>query len=327
MIPSPHRIIDDINWLLDAWDPLREARIKGTPRPWKMADTTPEQRAQADARARAEKTERGAFVLGESPAPIHLDVLDQILDVGIRARQLAIQHAEAVGDAPALVYLSRVQNPDAVRLLQYLTTTTTRLDDNDLLTHTGTVLRGLRVETAKHFAEVVEGQRLKAYCPWCDGNETLKFRLIGPRHAPEIVVRCESGACEPPEADCGCWTGRGLALPTWRLYEWEWLAGRINYHNDKSNPQAGGRKQGTVYFAKTGAFIKIGWTGTLLRRPRDLEVDEVLATMPGTPKDARSLHKTFDKYQAHHGTRREYFHPDPHLLEYITGLHAIKQPE
>ena len=223
----------DTQWLLDAWDPLQEARTKGTPRPWKETTATIEQQATLDAEARAEKAERGAFVLGDSPAPLHLDILDRLLNIQATTRAIARAIADTTFDSQALVYLTRTKNPSSIQLLEYIHTTITRLVEprhQQVLDDTQEAIHQLRMRTAGHFAELVDGKTLKAQCPWC-GASKLRFRLLGQTH-PEFVIRCESGLCQPGPNDCGAWTGQGLTLPTWPQWEWTWFAKQLNHHEE-----------------------------------------------------------------------------------------------
>jgi hypothetical protein len=219
----------DTQWLLNAYDPLHEARIKGTPRPGKETTITPEQRNQLDIQARIEKQEHGAFVLGESPAPLHIDILDRLLHIQKTTHHLATQIATALQDTTTNTYLTNVKNTDPIHLLQYINTSIPKLTEprhQQALDDTEKHLRDLKHQTAAYFSEIIEGKQLKAECPWCGGTK-LRFRLIGQTH-PEFVIRCETGLCEPPPQDCGAWTGKGFTLPTWPQWEWQWLATRLN---------------------------------------------------------------------------------------------------
>lgn len=74
---------------------------------------------------------------------------------------------------------------------------------------------------------------------------------------------------------------------------------------------------GTVYFARVGDLIKIGWTANLQRRMSNLHADAVFHTQPGTRHDERALHAKF-----HHllVKGKEWFRPDPELMDYIKDL-------
>lgn len=216
-------------WLLDAWDPLHEARTKGTPRPWKETTLTPEQQNTLDIEARQEKLDHGAFVLGESPAPLHLDILDRLLNIQNTTREIARQIADTLHDSPTLVYLTRTRNPNPVYLIGYIQHNAPRLTEprhQQVLDDTETTTSTLRARTTGFFSQVYDGKTLKTECPWCGGYK-LRIRIIG-HQQPEPVIRCETGLCEPPPQDCGAWTGQGFTLPTWPQWEWQWLAKRLN---------------------------------------------------------------------------------------------------
>lgn len=213
------QLAEDATWILDAWPALHASRLKGTPRPWRQTDLTPEARAELDAAAKAEKLENNASTFGESPAPLHLDVHDLLHKTAHTAWRAATWLTlTTIGPHPAMCY------PD--QLLTYIRARAHLATDGEALNNHARQIRARRVEIAKHFAEVVDGQRLKATCPWCL-TDKLYFRAIGPETNHQIVVRCDSGTCQPPEGDCGTWM-RGR--PCWPFHEWEWLAARIDHH-------------------------------------------------------------------------------------------------
>lgn len=220
------------DWLLEAHDPLAELVYKGTPRPWKQTDLTADQRAELDAQARAERAESDGTHLPETPAPIHLDVLDDLTHQQHTARATATRIAAALGDHTMHVQLTRQTDAPTIDTIRYIKTAAEKLHpdrDAQLLAATTHTLHRMRTATARHLTEVTEGQRLKAHCPWCH-YEHLRIRTIGPEHRPDTVVRCESDRCDPPPKDCGTWHwGR----PCWPLHEWEWLAKIINWANSK----------------------------------------------------------------------------------------------
>lgn len=75
---------------------------------------------------------------------------------------------------------------------------------------------------------------------------------------------------------------------------------------------------GTVYFARVGELIKIGWTSNLSPRMSHLHADAVLFTRPGTRHDEKALHAMFNHLLVR---GREWFRPDPELLAFIAELH------
>lgn len=215
------RIIRDATWLADALEPLHATRLKGTPRPWRQTELTPEQRAALDTEARAEKAARGAGAFGESPAPVHLDIID--LEQAINATALNIcrainRHRPQTDIAPLLE--EHVHRTTAITRLRYIVLNAHHLVVNDADTeHAAYKLHQHRASVERQWQEITIGQRLKAACPWC-GHEALRFRHIGNPDNPEVVLRCESGQCEPDEAHCGTWH-RGY--PCWPMHEWPWL--------------------------------------------------------------------------------------------------------
>jgi hypothetical protein len=220
----PATIPANIDWIIQRWPHILELRLKGTPRPWKTPDLTPEQWAEMDRRAREEKQERGAFTLGESPAPVHLDMLDTQLDIARRVQELALTMSGQLQHN-----LRRHKHPDPVPHLHYLKGHLHKID-NELHNRIRRETAAIRHAMATLFTEVFDGQRLKTDCPWCKLPK-LYIRMIGPEDNPQPIVACESGTCEPPEADCGkYWRGN----PAWPFYEWEWLAQQINHEESKT---------------------------------------------------------------------------------------------
>lgn len=237
MTPTDH-LAADARWLTTALQPLHDSRLKGTPRPWKQPDLTPEQQARLDAQARQEKAANPANI-GESPAPLHLDVLDLQQQITRTAQQTAHAIATALQHELHAVHYQRPNKTNPTTTLAYIAEHAQTAGTQTDLTQHANQLRHLRQQTARHFAEIVDGQRLKATCPWCN-HDRLKFRLLGNPTAPEIIVRCEAPNCQPPAEDCGTYhKGR----PCWPLHEWEWLAGRIDAHQRKQHTNKKPRKR------------------------------------------------------------------------------------
>ncbi len=207
--------------LATLWPLLAVTRFPGTPRPWRAADLTGAQRADRDAQLRAERHMAEVF-LEAVPAPVHVDVLDTLdvlwhkligaaNDFGVR-----LSHSYGLTDDPrTLLNWCREQaraQPDGIVA-----------DDA-----AWTMLHD--VERAP--GEIWAGQKLSADCPWCHGGIARKpswhVRML-PGSMPAIV--CESGTCQPPERDAGTWW-RGM--PAWPLWEWEWLAQRVEAADRKA---------------------------------------------------------------------------------------------
>src|SRR5690606_8165485 len=123
----------DAAWLLETLPLLAETRIKGTPRPWREPNLTPQQRAELDARARAERHRRpptppglrhlltvDIAPTGEHPAPLHIDVLDLLDAITKAALACAVDTATEHGHLAALPEITSPTTPVG-QLLAYIT--------------------------------------------------------------------------------------------------------------------------------------------------------------------------------------------------------------
>jgi hypothetical protein len=219
------RIIRDINFVIDHWADLYEARLPGTKRPWAQTKT------RQESRERTEHVDQSVFRTGASPAPCHVDVLDAIVDV------VAIAHACSDG-VSQLAGVERLPAPasafsDPTPHLEHIRkniTAAAETDDGWIINSCldpdddYSILRARR-RTGAALRLILAGQVLDADCPWCDARP-LRIRLV----KDEPLVVCESRrVCQPPETDCGTWI-RGR--PAWIQPEWEWLAQRIRHAED-----------------------------------------------------------------------------------------------
>lgn len=85
-------------------------------------------------------------------------------------------------------------------------------------------------------------------------------------------------------------------------------------------PRAPAPVDGVVYFLRIGGYIKIGWTSNLQRRMREYAPDTLLlATMPGTRKDEKAVHRRFSHLKTH---GREWFPLAPQITEYIDTVRS-----
>lgn len=216
-------IVEDLQWVATYWEDLTEARLPGTPRPWRHRDLTTDQQMERDRQAWEERLERSTIAPGEHPAPLDLGILDTMLDVLVRADDLAADIARHVG-VPALPP-PRLGDTNA---RPYLDFAAKHLTD-DLAPYAAPIARTMVAQTAHALALTFDGQSLDIECPWCrgvtpdapaGGARTWRVREL-PGNL--IAIVCEN-LCEPPSKDIGTWW-RGN--PVWPLSEWDWLAKRV----------------------------------------------------------------------------------------------------
>lgn len=228
----------DLHWVRNRWPDLWDARLKGTARPWREPQLSPEQREEADRQARAEKRERSDRMPGESPAPLHVDILDDLASVLMTA-DLLHEHIAATIGHPTLTHPASIAE-DPRPYLDYVLELLAEAVDTDPATAYRALddARSMRTRIARALGEVVDGQTLKATCPFCGGKDdthpvggalTLRIRLMPmpTRADPQAqlpMVVCEGGHCNPTSHDCGTrWRGK----PAWPIHEWEWLAAQL----------------------------------------------------------------------------------------------------
>lgn len=98
----------------------------------------------------------------------------------------------------------------------------------------------------------------------------------------------------------------------------------IRWSGDRIRRSPRGYSEGTIYFARCGDCIKIGYSGSSKLRLRDLQVGnpeplELIGWMRGPQAVERSLHCKFDRLRV----RGEWFQAKPLLLRFIA---AVTQP-
>lgn len=216
-------ITDAVDWITRRWPHLQESRLKGTPRPWRQQTLTPQQRAAADRAAREELDRNGGRALGESPAPVHLDAVDLSQLIIKRTSRIAADVATDLGHQQALTALIRHRPDNPSEALIYTRHWADKSTD-EIRQSVLSELLHLRDLMGAHFQEILDGQHLEAYCPWCDRTQ-MYVRLIGPEATREPVIICQSGQCNPPQDQCGTWYHGN---PAWPFHEWAWLADRIS---------------------------------------------------------------------------------------------------
>jgi hypothetical protein len=217
----------DLFWLADHVDDLLESRFRGTPRPWRQpAEHDPEQREKSRQHDAAERAERTTDAIGEHPAPVHVDTLDLLVDLLATADDLAERVAQAAGvdrlPYPTSSFVSA--EPYLRHAAAWLQPATDALPG--LLDYVSEQAARLRSLVATHLHELTVGQRLRAVCPWCRGGIHGGFTLRVRVAQGQTLIVCESGTCEPPEADSGT---RHRGHPAWTFNEWDWLIARIEH--------------------------------------------------------------------------------------------------
>lgn len=81
-----------------------------------------------------------------------------------------------------------------------------------------------------------------------------------------------------------------------------------------------GLQPGWIYYVLTDGKIKIGYTADITRRLRAYPPgSEILAVHPGTPDLEKLMHQRFGAYRV---AGREWFRPDPEILDYCTQVVA-----
>jgi hypothetical protein len=222
------RISENLDWIHKRWADLQATRIRGTPKPWRQPTLTLEQRGRLDEQARIEKQERGAFTLGESPAPIHLDAYDRAVELTRTMAGLARRIATELQHQAMLIRAALHKYDDPLLLITYVRNHWEQCEPDTVIEVEEQAAR-IRAGLARHFSEVDDGQHLDALCPHCDQDQ-LFVRKIGPAEDTVPIIRCESGTCEPTPQDCGTWHRN---LPAWPLHEWDWFSKQIEYADYK----------------------------------------------------------------------------------------------
>jgi len=87
-----------------------------------------------------------------------------------------------------------------------------------------------------------------------------------------------------------------------------------------SRPKRDPDQAGTIYFLRSGAYFKIGWTSNLEQRMKGYAPDtQLLAAHPGTRRQELALHKRFAHLL---GRGREWFVFSPEIEDHIDSVIA-----
>ncbi|GGS88375.1 hypothetical protein ACFFV7_51040 [Nonomuraea spiralis] len=223
-------VVETLAWLIEYWPDLVEARLPmATRRPQHAGELGEQARAERDVQARLERVERSVLGLGESPAPVDVTVLSTILDVLVRADDLAAELTEPT-IAPVLAPPGPGQldaRPYLARARACLLAELHDLDEpGPWYALAEPTVHRMYEQVAKALAMLYTGQVVRVTCPWCHG--VTPEHPAGGAHTwrvhelpgGQIAIVCH-GACEPPAREVGTWWG---GAPCWPISEWPRLA-------------------------------------------------------------------------------------------------------
>ncbi|MET7333291.1 hypothetical protein [Nonomuraea sp. NPDC005650] len=208
-------VVANLEWVVEYWPDLVDARIPGTRRPWRQIELTPEARAELDEQARIERFERSMLSLGASPAPLDVNVLQAVLDMLVQADDLAAAIAGHYGRG----WLPS-PGPGELDARPYLLYAARHLPEQ-LVEQVAPVAAAMVDRVASLLCMVYDGQHLDVECPWCHNTDVWRVRELP---GGMVAVVCE-GVCEPPLDQVGTWWG---GQPVWPIQDWPRLARLIH---------------------------------------------------------------------------------------------------
>ncbi|WP_435109408.1 hypothetical protein [Nocardiopsis synnemataformans] len=224
----------DLAQVAASWPDLHQLRLPGARRRTARRTLSPAARAVLDRLTRAEKADRkpGERVLGASPAPVTVSILDDLAEIlaAVVALSDRISWNAGVADpeVPSSAYDFAAIDRHVAHVAEHLGVAAST--DPDALKAAEAFAAWARRVLERSLEQVVDGQVLSALCAWCHGattrhpaggQHTLTVRVV----AGEPLIVCVSDTCEPPAEDCRTWL-RGR--PAWPERDWEWLAARLD---------------------------------------------------------------------------------------------------
>ncbi|MFE3461354.1 hypothetical protein ACFXKD_27735 [Nocardiopsis aegyptia] len=224
---------DDLAWITQNLPDLHQLRLPGARRRLTRRALSPTARAALDRLTRDERADRrpGERILGASPAPVAVAILDDLSEILADAVELADRISWNAGvvdiEPPSTGYDFRAMGRHLTHIAEHLPAAAAT--DPDALALAQHFATRARRTLERSLEEAVDGQVLSTLCAWCHGTttlapaggqNTLTVRVV----AGEPLIVCTSDVCEPPPEDCGTWF-RGR--PAWRDAEWDWLARRL----------------------------------------------------------------------------------------------------
>lgn len=238
LIDRAVRDLDEAAALVIGLAHLREPDVR---RPWREPTLTEERRAELDYAARIERAERNEVAPGEHPDACRADVLDALSAVLERAEDLA-HHLSRAAYCPALPAAMRDADPRPylARAAACLPVAASGPGGAEIAAWAAGEAARIVAAMSAALALVVDGQQLRAICPWCDGRtemaplggeRTWRVRMLP---GDLVVIVCESGQCAPPVGSVTTWW-RGR--PAWSIGSWDWLAAQVE-RADQAAPAA-----------------------------------------------------------------------------------------
>lgn len=222
---SLNDVIADLQWCIEYWPDLIEARIPGTRRPWRQPHLSPDAQAKRDFEARIDWAMRVEDALGETPAPVDVAILSTVLDLLVQADDLAAKVAPEVM-CPVLP----PPGPGELDARPYLRFIAGNLPEI-LADWAEPIARNMQQKIAQALCMVYDGQTLAVTCPWCSTPDAWRVQELP---GGMVAIIC-TGVCEPPEREVGTWWG---GQPCWPIQDWPRLAKHVQAAEKKQKRKA-----------------------------------------------------------------------------------------
>ncbi|WP_326637306.1 hypothetical protein OG884_26600 [Streptosporangium sp. NBC_01755] len=218
-----NEVVEDLEWCIEYWPDLIEARLPGTARPWRQPQLSPEAKLKRDWDARIDWALRTTHALGESPAPVDVAILSTALDLLVRADDLAADLGPVV-----MCPILAPPGPGELDARPYLRYAAARFAEGPEWLADGAepTVRHIQQKIAQALCMVYDGQTLAVTCPWCSETGVWRVQTLP---GGQVAIVC-GGVCEPPQRDVGTWWG---GQPVWPIAQWPWLAQRVMSAEEK----------------------------------------------------------------------------------------------